>query len=162
MDAVQPPEGRHGMEHHMLQIESEVEHQQRDHHCCPLRQLQPVQHAYLLGRSKEGDCVGNTADGGPHQDRVERREPKIGHPALTARVHKNRSWPCPLAQRHQRKTHSRNAPRRTRASILVLLCSAANSHWEFVCRQSATPSSRRTARNPCVCNSSTAWAANTQ
>ena len=75
--AVQPPEPRHRMEHHMLEVDREVEQQHREHEGDPDRQLEVVEEppAALLGHDRKPHAEDRKCQ--PQDHGVERDEREV-------------------------------------------------------------------------------------
>ena len=77
---VQPPEPRHRMEHHVLEIDRQIEQQYRDHDRDPERCVNVVEEspATVLGHDRKADRDDGKRK--PQEDRVDHDERKVVRP----------------------------------------------------------------------------------
>ena len=98
--AVQPPERGHGMEHHMLKIDRQVENDDREQDFEPERQFDEIEKAPAPAFGNDGQCDRHQRDEKPHQRRIQRHQAQIGIPAQPARMGQPPARPRELPQGH--------------------------------------------------------------
>ena len=85
MHAMQPPQRRHGVEHDMLQIDDEIEDDDRDRDLQPERQRDQVEDPPAAIRGQGGQGDGKQGNEEPHRQCVEEGDADIAVPAQPAR-----------------------------------------------------------------------------
>ncbi len=82
---VQPPEERHGMEEHVLEIDREVERENGDGDGEPAGDREGVQKAPVMVGGKDRHAEGDDGEGDANQGGVEHDEGEVVRPAQEAR-----------------------------------------------------------------------------
>ena len=90
--AMQPPQRRYGVEHDVLEVDDQIQHDDRERNLEPEGQGDRVEQAPAALRRQQGQPDGRQRKDQPHQDRVERHDADIAVPAQPA-------WPRERAAR---------------------------------------------------------------
>ena len=99
--AVQPPQRRHGVKHDVLEIDDQIEHDDRERHLEPEGQRDQVEQAPAAFRRQQRQPDGRQRKDQPDQNRVERHDADIAVPAQPARPGERPARRSDLPQRHQ-------------------------------------------------------------
>ena len=126
--AVQPPERGHGMEHHMLKIDCQIENDDRERDFEPEWQFDEIEKAPAPAFGNDGQRDRHQRDEKPHQRRVQRRQAQIGIPAQPARLRQPPARPGKLPQGHKDKNAEEEPqPDRRFASLAKLRHSSTST-----------------------------------
>ena len=103
VDLVQPPQQRHGMGDHMLQVDREVEDEEGEQALDPAWPRQHIEQAPAMrfGVGRGGESRGT--DGQPLRDDVEHQHADVDPPARGARLHALAFRELPFRQRDESK-----------------------------------------------------------
>ena len=101
MHAMEAPQHRHGVDHDVLEVDDEIEDDDRDYHLQPERQRDHVEHApAAFFRGSDGERDRNHGDEQPHGQRVEDDDADIAVPAQPAGLAQRPARRGQLPQRH--------------------------------------------------------------
>ena len=79
--AVQAPQQRHGVEHHVLQIDRQVQRQHREHDYEEVRKVEEVEQPHPALGGKSGHANGGHRKDRPDQHTVKDRDSQVVGPA---------------------------------------------------------------------------------
>ena len=83
--AVEPPQRRHGVEGHVLEVNGEVEQRDRQRHRDPPRQPGRVHQPPAVGFPGERDCDRRTGRHEPEHDHIHEKQAGVMRPAGASR-----------------------------------------------------------------------------
>ena len=101
--AVQPPQRRHRMEQHVLQVDGEIEQDDRGDDGKPGRRVQRVQESPAMFLGEQGHADGCRREDKSDKQRVEDDDADVARPALTASERLSPARGQQLPQRHSGK-----------------------------------------------------------
>src|SRR6516165_7756389 len=84
MHAMQPPQCRHGMKEHVLEIDREVEEDDRDDDACPPRQRDQVEETKTACLGNERKTDSRDRQQYAHEHHVDRQHTEVVRPAPNA------------------------------------------------------------------------------
>jgi hypothetical protein len=98
MDPVQPPQRGHGVEEHVLHPDHEVEHDHRNEHREPARQVDRVEQPPALRAREERHADRGGGKQEAQQERIQDDQPEVAGPALQAGQGARTSWRAHLPE----------------------------------------------------------------
>ena len=101
MHPVQPPEPRHRVEHHMLEVDRQIEQQYRDHDGQPDRHVDVVEQTPATILSHDSQPDGEDRKGQSQDHRIDHHQREVIRPADDPRYLSPTPWCRHLPHRHR-------------------------------------------------------------